>query len=97
MSRLTDIERTQFAMVMQTISTAGPALEHSRAADRELADKMRAVLPGADDVTIGRVLHKVSIEIAMRTEEGVSAGDVAAAFTFAALDLVATDLGSDVQ
>ncbi|MEV0629573.1 hypothetical protein [Nonomuraea wenchangensis] len=62
-------------------------------AGQGLADKLRVVLPGVEEVTIGRVLHKAGIEIAMRTHAGACPEDIAAGFTMAALDLVAPALG----
>ncbi|MET8991930.1 hypothetical protein ABZW49_41325 [Nonomuraea wenchangensis] len=62
-------------------------------AGQDLADKLRIVLPGVEEVTIGRVLHKAGIEIAMRVRAGASPEDIAAVFTMAALDLVAPALG----
>ncbi|TDD12891.1 hypothetical protein [Nonomuraea diastatica] len=97
MSGLTATERAQFAAVLQTIRAAGSGLEGSRAAGRELADKLRIVLPGIDEVTMGRVLSKAGIEIAMRQQAGATAGDIAAAFTMAAIDLVAPELGEDTR
>lgn len=45
MSGLSDTERSQFATVMQTIRAVGSGLEESRAEGRELADRLRLVLP----------------------------------------------------
>jgi hypothetical protein len=95
MSDLSETERAQFTAVLQTIRASGAGLEGSRMAGRDLADKLRIVLPGVEEVTIGRVLHKAGIEIAMRVQAGASSGDIAAAFTMAAIDLVAPALGDD--
>lgn len=53
------------------------------------------LLPGVDEVTIGRVLNKASIEMAIRLKGGATAGEIAGALTMAAIDLVAPARAED--
>ncbi|MEU6718265.1 hypothetical protein ABZ897_42935 [Nonomuraea sp. NPDC046802] len=94
MSELSETERAQFAGVMQAIRAGGAHLENSRAVGRELADFLRRVLPGIDDVTIGRVLHKAAMEIATRRDTATT-DEIIGAFTLAAFDLAAPALGDE--